>query len=209
MPLPDELSFEDGAAVSCGTGITVQGLRRPDMAGRDTLVAFGQGPVGLSGTLLGEAMGARVVAVDVTPERLELAERFGANLTLNPREVDVAATIKQLPYGEGADAAERWEHPGAQRRTRLRPHPGPGLLRRDRRGATRPQRRARHHLQATQRLRSLDRQLGRPGRLRPHLVDHKLPLGAIFTHRFTLDEAADAQRLFATRMIGQGVFLFE
>ena len=84
VPLPDELSFEEGAAVSCGTGTAFQGLRRLDVSGRDTLVVFGQGPVGLSGTVLGKAMGARVVAVDITPERLELAERFGADVVLEP-----------------------------------------------------------------------------------------------------------------------------
>ena len=64
-PLPDELSFEEGAAISCGTGTAYQALRRLDVSGRDTLAVFGQGPVGLSATMLGVAMGARVVAVDV------------------------------------------------------------------------------------------------------------------------------------------------
>ena len=64
VPLPDELSFEEGAAISCGTGTAYGALKRIDASGRDTLAVFGQGPVGLSATMLGHAMGARVIAVD-------------------------------------------------------------------------------------------------------------------------------------------------
>src|SRR2546423_9660055 len=79
VPLPEELSFEEGAAISCGTGTAYGALKRLDVSGRDTLAVFGQGPAGLSATLLGKAMGARVIAVDVAPERLKLARDFGAD----------------------------------------------------------------------------------------------------------------------------------
>src|SRR2546430_1185798 len=59
VPLPEELSFEEGASVSCGTGTAYGALKRIDVSGRDTLAVFGQGPVGLSATMLGRAMGAR------------------------------------------------------------------------------------------------------------------------------------------------------
>jgi D-arabinose 1-dehydrogenase-like Zn-dependent alcohol dehydrogenase len=48
VPLPDSLSFEEGAAISCGTGTAYGALKRLDVSGRDTLAVFGQGPVGLS-----------------------------------------------------------------------------------------------------------------------------------------------------------------
>ena len=79
VPLPDELTFEEGAAVSCGTGTAYGALKRIDVSGRDTLAVFGQGPVGLSATMLGVAMGARVIAVDIAAERLALAKQFGAD----------------------------------------------------------------------------------------------------------------------------------
>src|SRR5262249_10139951 len=78
VPLPDELSFEEGAAISCGTGTAYGALRRLELSGRDTLAVFGQGPVGLSATQLGTAMGARVIAVDLSAERRQLAREFGA-----------------------------------------------------------------------------------------------------------------------------------
>src|SRR5437667_90194 len=65
VPLPDSLSFEEGAAISCGTGTAYGALKRLDVSGRDTLAVFGQGPVGLSATMPGRAMGARLIAVNL------------------------------------------------------------------------------------------------------------------------------------------------
>src|SRR5262244_1923654 len=102
VPLPDALGFEEGAAVSCGTGTAYGALRRLDVSGRDTLAVFGQGPVGLSATLLGRALGARIIAVDISPERLALAKQFGADAVVNSRETDPVKAIKDLTRGEGA-----------------------------------------------------------------------------------------------------------
>src|SRR5438876_10879559 len=104
VPLADELSFEDGAAISCGTGTAYGALKRIDVSGRDTLVVFGQGPVGLSATVLGRAMGARVIAVDVSAERRRLAKRLGAEAIINSSETDPVAAIHDLTNGEGATA---------------------------------------------------------------------------------------------------------
>jgi threonine dehydrogenase-like Zn-dependent dehydrogenase len=104
LPLPEALSFEEGAAVACGTGTAYMALKRLDVSGRDTLAVFGQGPVGLSATLLGTAMGARVIAVDVTPARLDLARQLGAAEAINAAEDDPVAAIRDLTHGEGADA---------------------------------------------------------------------------------------------------------
>ncbi len=71
VPLLDELSFTSGAAISCGTGTAYGALRRIRLSGNDTIAIFGQGPVGLSATQLAKAMGARVIALDVSEERLE------------------------------------------------------------------------------------------------------------------------------------------
>src|SRR5687767_12846004 len=103
VPLPDALSFEEGAAVSCGTGTAYGALKRIDVSGRDTLAVFGQGPVGLSATMLGRAMGARVIAIDVVPERLALARELGAEETLNAKDTDVVKAVHDLTHGEGAE----------------------------------------------------------------------------------------------------------
>src|SRR6516164_3706761 len=103
VPLPDELSFAAGAAISCGTGTAYQALRRMNVSGRDTIAVIGQGPVGLSATQLAAHMGARVIAIDVSPQRLARAKEFDAAALINPALDDAVAGIKALTNGMGAD----------------------------------------------------------------------------------------------------------
>src|SRR5207244_12256275 len=79
VPLPDALSVVTGAAFSGGTGTAWCALKRINLQGGETIAIFGQGPVGLSATQLALAMGARVIALDVAPERRKLAQAFGAH----------------------------------------------------------------------------------------------------------------------------------
>lgn len=103
VPLPDELPFSTGAAISCGTGTAYGALRRINLSGHDTLAVFGQGPVGLAAVQLGKAMGARVIAIDITPERLALAKDFGADYTIDPGADDPVEAIKEITRGRGVD----------------------------------------------------------------------------------------------------------
>jgi D-arabinose 1-dehydrogenase-like Zn-dependent alcohol dehydrogenase len=96
VPLPDALSFETGAAISCGTGTAYGALRRMNLSGRDTVAIFGQGPVGLSATQLAAAMGARVIALDISPERLARAKEFGADAMVH---ADGAADLGDVGAG--------------------------------------------------------------------------------------------------------------
>jgi threonine dehydrogenase-like Zn-dependent dehydrogenase len=103
VPLPDELSFATGAAISCGTGTAWGALHRLGLQGEHTIAIFGQGPVGLSATQLAWTMGARVIALDTSEERLVLAKDFGADEVLNPSKIDnVVAAIRDLTRGLGA-----------------------------------------------------------------------------------------------------------
>ena len=118
VDMPDDLSFEAGAAIACGTGTAYAALKKLEVSGRDTLAVFGQGPVGLSATMMGTAMGARVIAIDVVPYRLDLATRLGAFEVLNANEVDPVEAIKDLTHGEGAEATlECTGHPNVRVQT--------------------------------------------------------------------------------------------
>ena len=103
IPLPDALSFRAGAAISCGTGTAWGGLDRLGLRGSETIAIFGQGPVGLSGTQLASAMGARVIALDIDPGRLSRAAEFGADATIDARRNDAVEAIRDLTGGHGAD----------------------------------------------------------------------------------------------------------
>src|SRR5215831_8528894 len=102
VPLPDALSFVTGAAISCGTGTAWGALRRIQLQGGETIAIFGQGPVGLSATQLAVEMGARVIAIDIAPERRKLAQQFGAAEVIDPTAHDTVAAIRELTHGEGA-----------------------------------------------------------------------------------------------------------
>jgi threonine dehydrogenase-like Zn-dependent dehydrogenase len=102
VPLPDKLSFTTGAAISCGTGTAYGALRRVQLQGGETIAIFGQGPVGLSATQLATTMGARVIALDISEERLEMARQFGAMETINAGTNDPVSAIRDLTHGEGA-----------------------------------------------------------------------------------------------------------
>jgi len=104
VTLPDELSFVTGAAISCGTGTAWGALKRLELTGDQTIAIFGQGPVGLSATQLAAALGARVIALDVSPERLARAKEFGAAEVINPSATDPVAAIRELTHGLGAHA---------------------------------------------------------------------------------------------------------
>jgi threonine dehydrogenase-like Zn-dependent dehydrogenase len=106
VTLPEELSFEAGAAISCGTGTAWGALHRLRLQGQHSIAIFGQGPVGLSATQLAAAMGAEVIALDTSAERLKRAKAFGAAHVLDPSQTDdVVGAIKDLTHGLGAHAS--------------------------------------------------------------------------------------------------------
>lgn len=105
IALPEELSFATGAAISCGTGTAYQALVRIDVSARDTVAIFGQGPVGLSATQLAAAMGARVIAVDVSGDRVKRALEFGASHAVDASTQDPVEAIMEITGGKGVSKA--------------------------------------------------------------------------------------------------------
>jgi threonine dehydrogenase-like Zn-dependent dehydrogenase len=103
VTLPDELSFAAGAALSCGSGTSYSALQRMQPNGTHTVVIFGQGPVGLSGTQFAVAMGCTVIAAEINPDRRKLAKQFGADVVLDPSTVNVRDAVRELTHGRGAD----------------------------------------------------------------------------------------------------------
>jgi len=101
-PAPPGLSYLASAAISCGTGTAWGALKRLRLRGDDTLAIFGQGPVGLAATQLATAMGARVIALDISASRLARSRDFGAAEIINPGDVDSAAdAVGDLTGGRG------------------------------------------------------------------------------------------------------------
>ena len=69
----------------------------------ETIAVFGLGTPGQIVAQAARASGARVIAVDMLDVRLEMAKQLGAHITLNPKNVPVADTIKHITDNRGAD----------------------------------------------------------------------------------------------------------
>jgi threonine dehydrogenase-like Zn-dependent dehydrogenase len=105
VPLPEPLTFADGAFIACAGGTAYSALKKLSPSSGETVAVFGLGPVGLSAVLLAHAMGARVVGVDIAEERLHLAHSLGAQAVIHAGQEDSTAALQQLTGGEGAAAA--------------------------------------------------------------------------------------------------------
>jgi threonine dehydrogenase-like Zn-dependent dehydrogenase len=208
VPLDEALTFEQGASISCGTGTAFDALRRLDVSGRDTLAVFGQGPVGLSATILARAMGVRVIAVDLSPERRKLALDFGADVVIDPAADEPVAAIRDLTHGEGATTTlDCTGNPDARVNAVKSAAPwgrvcfvgegntatfnvSPDII----------------HTQLTIYGSWTFSSVGQ-GECAQFIVDHKIDLDPLLTHRFKMDEAEAAYQLFDTQTTGKGVFV--
>lgn len=72
----------------------------------DYVAVIGCGMMGLT-TLSGLAKSAafELIGIDLVPSRLELAKKYGATKTVNPKEVDAVSAIKEITGGKGVDIA--------------------------------------------------------------------------------------------------------
>lgn len=106
LPLPDGLSYLDGALVSCGFGTAYEALLRLEVSGRDRLLVTGLGPVGLAAAMLGRALGAGpVIGTDIAPERLAIAVELGLVDHAVLAGDEAAARIADLTGGQGCEAS--------------------------------------------------------------------------------------------------------
>jgi threonine dehydrogenase-like Zn-dependent dehydrogenase len=72
----------------------------------DTVAVFAQGPIGLCANLGAKLRGASfVIGVDGDPARQQMAKRMGADVVLDPKQVNVVNEIKRLTGGRGVDVA--------------------------------------------------------------------------------------------------------
>jgi L-iditol 2-dehydrogenase len=103
-PLPPELSFDDGVLLTtAGTGLYGIDVAGGYVAGLDVVV-FGPGPVGLTTVQALKALGAaRVILVGTRASRLELGKRLGADHVINAALADPVSAILELTEGAGAD----------------------------------------------------------------------------------------------------------
>jgi L-iditol 2-dehydrogenase len=106
VKLPESLTADDVIGGGCGLFTGFAAVERADVAMGDVVVVQGAGPVGISAAAFAGLRGAgRVVVIGAPAARLELAGRFGVDLTLalerSPHER--AEEVRALTHGRGAD----------------------------------------------------------------------------------------------------------
>lgn len=102
--LPDELTYSDGAQVACGFGTVYEGLEKIGLCGNDAVLITGLGPVGLATAMLCKAMGAtKIIGIEAIPERINIAQgldMFDAVLAAGAENVK---QVKELTGGMGVE----------------------------------------------------------------------------------------------------------
>lgn len=210
LPLPDGLSYLDGALVSCGFGTAYQALLRLAVSGRDTLLVTGLGPVGLAAAMLGRALGAGpVIGTDVAPERLALAVELGLVDHALLANEDAAAAIEDLTEGRGCEASVDCSGNAAARLLALRSTRTWGRCAFVGEGGQ-------VTLDVSQEL--IHRQITLYGswvtslrnmaELLENLVRWKLRPDVTVTHRYALDRADEAYRMAASGTTGKVAIVF-
>jgi threonine dehydrogenase-like Zn-dependent dehydrogenase len=179
------------------------------LAGGSTLAVFGQGPVGISATLLGSKMGARVIAVETNAERLALARQFGADAVVDASKEDPEQALKEMTRGEGVDLALDCTGIAAARLQAVRSAKTWGTVCFVGEGGEVTQDVSRDMLRKQL---TLDgswtcsaKGMGEGARF---VAPNKIDLDRIVTHRGTLDQADAAYKLFDQQAPGKGVTEF-
>ena len=98
MPLPPELSFEQGAGYAVTYGTSYHALKQcAELQPSETLLVLGAaGGVGITAVQIGKAMGARVIAAASSDEKLAFARAAGADEVINYSEQSLRETVKKL-----------------------------------------------------------------------------------------------------------------
>jgi len=100
MALPEGVAARDAAALGCRFMTAYHALvHRTGFRPDDWVAVHGCGGVGLSAVHLADALGARVVAVDVRSSALDRAGALGADVVVDGRESDVVAEVEAVTDG--------------------------------------------------------------------------------------------------------------
>ncbi|KAE8382402.1 chaperonin 10-like protein [Aspergillus bertholletiae] len=103
--VPDDVNDAQALAVGDILSTGWSAVKNSVHAPGSTLVVLGAGPVGLSAVHTARLEGiSQVIAVDVLPDRLNVAKRLGATHVINPAKESVAEKVMELTGGRGAEA---------------------------------------------------------------------------------------------------------
>lgn len=107
--VPDNIPDSVAAGANCALSQVYFGLEKSGVRHGEYVAIQGAGGLGLNATCVAREMGLISIVIDSVESRLELAERFGADYTINMNDYDTVEKrekrVHELTRGRGADAA--------------------------------------------------------------------------------------------------------
>ncbi len=206
IKLPDELTFSDGAFMACAAGTSYSAMSKLQPNGGTSLAIIGLGPVGLAGVLMAKAMGAQVLAIGRRKIRQDLARELGADHVVDSDDPEAANALRS-EFPRGVDLV--YETSGAPEAHKMMTQ----ILKRGGKGCIVAGRGPENTINASA---MIGKQLTIQGsfvlpiwmasEMAEFIARHRLPFEKAVTHRFPLEQAEEAFRLFDSGECGKVVF---
>jgi alcohol dehydrogenase, propanol-preferring len=96
LKIPDRLSSAEAAPLFCA-GVTVhRALKQAKMLSGQRLAVVGIGGLGHIAVQIGRALGAEVIAIDISEDKLELAKALGASHTFNAASIELVKGLRRM-----------------------------------------------------------------------------------------------------------------
>ena len=210
LKLPDELSYEAGAVMTDMFGTQYSAQKRLGVSGATTLALFGIGPMGAAGVLIGKARGARVIAVDVLEDRLEMAKALGADEVVNSGSQDATERLRELTCGMGVDVAIDCSGNAKAQNAALdsaRRFGSVAFVGESSSTTINPSNQLiRKQLQV---IGAWYFPLSEFQEISQFIVSRQIPVEKMITHRFPLSQAAEAFRMFDERKTEKAIFVWD
>jgi L-iditol 2-dehydrogenase len=103
--IPDDISLEHASMICCGLGPTFGAMERMKTCAGDTVLITGLGPVGLGGVINARYRNCTVIGITKNEYRANLALELGAEKILNPDDPDLEKQIKEITKGKGVSCS--------------------------------------------------------------------------------------------------------
>jgi L-iditol 2-dehydrogenase len=103
VKIPDGVSYEQACFVE-PVNTCMKGIQAVRLQPGETVLAIGQGPIGIILSVLARNAGATLITSDLYPERLRIAKSLGFEHTIDASQQDAASFVREQTEGRGADA---------------------------------------------------------------------------------------------------------
>jgi L-iditol 2-dehydrogenase len=101
--IPDGVSYEQACFVE-PVNTCMKGIEALRLKAGESVLAIGQGPIGIILSVLARRAGVTLITSDLYPERLRIGASFGLDISIDASRAKVVDRVRELTQGRGADA---------------------------------------------------------------------------------------------------------